>query len=68
MHFFGIKIYGFRLNSVIFAHKYPIDNIPALIQMKYPIDNIPALIQMMACRMFADKPLFQPMVAWFTDA
>ena len=43
--------------SLKFVLKGPIDNIPAL-----AIDNIPAW------RRIGDKPLFEPMLIWFTNA
>ena len=33
-----------------------------------PIHNIPALVQTMAWRRPGDKPLSEPIMAWFTDA
>ena len=35
---------------------------------KCPINNISALVQQMACRQIGDKPLFEPMMVYFTDA
>ena len=35
---------------------------------KDPINNIPGLIQIMAWRLPGDKPLYEPMMAQFTDA
>ena len=34
---------------------------------KGPIDNNPALVKIMAWRQIGDKPLSEPMLAWFTD-
>ena len=34
---------------------------------KVPIDNKPALVQIMAWRQTGDKPLSEPMMAYFTD-
>ena len=36
--------------------------------LKVPIDNKPALVQIMASRLTGDKPLSEPMVAYFTNA
>ena len=33
-----------------------------------PISNISALVQMMTCRRSDEKPLFEPMMAWFIEA
>ena len=33
-----------------------------------PINNNTASVQIMACRLFGDKPLSEPMMRWFTDA
>ena len=33
-----------------------------------PIKNIPALVQIMACRRPGDKPLSEPIIAYFADA
>ena len=35
---------------------------------KNPIDNKSALVQVMACRLFGDKPLPEPMLTQSTDA
>ena len=35
---------------------------------KGPIDNNPALVQILAWRRIDDKPLFEPVLTWFTDA
>ena len=35
---------------------------------KGPNDNNPVLVQIMAWRQIGDKPLFEPMLTWFTDA
>ena len=35
---------------------------------KGPIDNMQALVQIMAWRRIGDKPISEPMVAWFCDA
>ena len=35
---------------------------------KGPIDNIQALVQIMAWRQIGDKPLFESVLTWFTDA
>ena len=35
---------------------------------KGPIHNIPALVQIMAWHRPDDKPLYEPIMAWFTDA
>ena len=35
---------------------------------KGPINNNPALVQIMACRQTGDKPLSEPMMAYFTDS
>ena len=35
---------------------------------KGPIDNIPALVQIMAWRRPGDKPLSEPVMAWFSNA
>ena len=40
--------------------------ISSIFVLKGPINNIPALVQIMACRRTGDKPLSEPMVAWFT--
>ena len=34
---------------------------------KDPIDNNPALFSIMAYRRIGNKPLFEPMLTWFTD-
>ena len=35
---------------------------------KGPINNNTALVQIMACRLFGDKPLSEPMMVWFIGA
>ena len=48
------------------------DRIMIRISLKFvpmsPIDNTPALVQVMAWRRTGDKPVFEPMLTWFTDA
>ena len=36
--------------------------------LKGPVSNIPALVQIMAWRQTGVKPLFEPMLAQFTDS
>ena len=58
----------------IFKRIFLNENVAILIQIsqlivsKGPIDNKPALVQIMACRRTGDKPLSEPMMAYFTDA
>ena len=35
--------------------------------LKSPISNNTVLVQIMACRLFGDKPLSEPMMVWITD-
>ena len=36
--------------------------------LKGPVNDTPALVQLMAWRQSGDKPLSEPMMAWFTNA